>query len=153
MTEHRIVVGMEGSGGAKAALRWALSEARWRSSIVEVVTAYAPTYVSTAPDFNYVPLDPLDLKSEISQMQERVVNEVLGQVDASGIEIRRTMLKGRPVDLLIEASHRADVLVVGSRGRGGFRGLLLGSVSQQLAQHATCPLVIVRPDLLIDPMV
>lgn len=143
---------MEGSGGAKAALRWALGEAGHRDCLVEVVTAYAPTYVAAAPDFNYVPLDPVDLKSEVQRMQERVVNEVLGQVDAGAVTIRRRMMKGRPVDSLIEAAAGADMLVVGSRGRGGFRGLLLGSVSQQLAQHASCPLVIVRPDLVFDPM-
>jgi len=150
--DRRIVVGMEGSGGAKAALRWALTEARHRSCVVEVVTAYTPTYVAAAPDFNYVPLDPVDLKGEVQAMQERVVNEVLGQVDATGVEVRRRMVKGRPVDSLIEAAAGAEMLVVGSRGRGGFRGLLLGSVSQQLAQHAACPLVIVRPDLVFDPI-
>lgn len=143
---------MEGSGGAKAALRWALAEAGVRDCAVEVITAYAPTYVAAAPDFNYVPLDPVDLKSEVQRMQERVVNEVLGQVKASDVTIRRRMVKGRPVDSLIEAAAGAEMLVVGSRGRGGFRGLLLGSVSQQLAQHASCPLVIVRPDLVFDPM-
>ena len=73
MTDRRIVVGMEGSGGAKAALRWALSEAKHRDCVVEVITAYAPTYVAAAPDFNYVPLDPVDLKTEVQQMQERVL--------------------------------------------------------------------------------
>lgn len=152
MADRRIVVGMEGSGGAKAALRWALDEAKHRDCVVEVITAYAPTYVAAAPDFNYVPLDPVDLKTEVQQMQERVVNEVLGQVAAGDVKITRRMVKGRPVDSLIEAAAGAEMLVVGSRGRGGFRGLLLGSVSQQLAQHASCPLVIVRPDLVFDPI-
>lgn len=152
MSEQRIVVGVEGSGGARAALRWALLEARHREASVEVVTAYSPTYVAASPDFNYVPVDSLDIKTEIERMQDRVVNEVLDVVDAGDIEISRRMVKGRPVDSLIDASREAAMLVVGSRGRGGFRGLLLGSVSQQLAQHASCPLVIVRPDLLIDLM-
>lgn len=147
---HHIVVGVEGSGGATSALRWAIRQAPAYNSIVEVVTAYSPAYVPASPDFNYVPLDASTLKAEVARMQERVVNSVLELVDGSEVEIVRTMTKGRPVDSLIEASKDADMLVVGSRGRGGFRGLLLGSVSQQLAQHAACPLVIVRPDLLVD---
>jgi len=148
--KHHIVVGVEGSGGAASALRWAMREASAHGSVVEVVTAYSPTYGAASPDFNYVPLDPKQLKAEVARMQDRVVNQVLDLVDASDVEVIRTMTKGRPVDSLIEASKHADMLVVGSRGRGGFRGLLLGSVSQQLAQHAACPLVIVRPDLLVD---
>lgn len=148
--KHHIVVGVEGSGGAASALRWAMREATAHGSIVEVVTAYSPTYGAASPDFNYVPLDPKQLKAEVARMQDRVVNQVLELVDGSDVEVVRTMTKGRPVDSLIAASKHADMLVVGSRGRGGFRGLLLGSVSQQLAQHAACPLVIVRPDLLVD---
>ena len=145
--ENRIVVGVEGSGGARAALRWAIKEARCRQACVEVVTAYCTTYVPASPDFNYVPLDPVDLEAEVKRMQENVINEVLASVDAEGVAIRRRMVRGRAADTLIAASADAAMLVVGSRGRGGFRGLLLGSVSQQIAQHGSCPVVIVRPDL------
>jgi nucleotide-binding universal stress UspA family protein len=145
--EQRIVVGMEGSGGAKTALRWALCEAGYRNASVEVVTAYAPSYVPATPDFNYVPLDPVDLEKEVGRMQAEVVEEVVQSMDTSGVEIRRRMGKGRPGDWLIAAAEGAAMLVVGSRGRGGFRGLRLGSVSQQIAHHADCPVVIVRPDL------
>jgi nucleotide-binding universal stress UspA family protein len=146
-TEHRIVVGVEGSGGAKAALRWALSEAVYRSAVVEVVTAYASTYVPASPDFNYVPLDPADLESEVAAMQDRVITAVVDSLPDNTVEIRRSIVRGRPAEALIEAAVGADMLVVGSRGRGGFRGLLLGSVSQQIAHHGSCPVVIVRPDL------
>lgn len=144
---QRIVVGMEGSGGAKTALRWALCEARYRDATVEVVTAYAPSYVPATPDFNYVPLDPVDLEKEVGRMQAEVVDEVVKSMDVVDVEIRRTMMKGRPADSLIAAAEGAAMLVVGSRGRGGFRGLRLGSVSQQIAHQADCPVVIVRPDL------
>lgn len=145
--EQRIVVGMEGSGGAKTALRWALCEATFRKAVVEVVTAYAPSYVPATPDFNYVPLDPVDLEKEVGRMQAEVVTEVVESTDTPDVEIRRRMMKGRPADSLIAAAEGAAMLVVGSRGRGGFRGLRLGSVSQQIAHHADCPVVIVRPDL------
>jgi nucleotide-binding universal stress UspA family protein len=146
--EHRIVVGVEGSGGAKAALRWAIQTARYRGGYVEVVTAYSHTYVPASPDFNYVPIDPVDLEAEVEKMQASVVDEVLAEANCPDIDVRRVILRGRPADTLIKAAHGADMLVVGSRGRGGFRGLLLGSVSQQIAQHGDCPVVIVRPDLL-----
>ncbi len=145
--ENRIVVGVEGSGGARAALRWAIKEARYRDAFVDVVTAYSTTYVPASPDFNYVPLDPIDLEVEVKRMQDSIIDEVLAEVDAQGVEIRRRMLRGRAADTLIAESVNAAMLVVGSRGRGGFRGLLLGSVSQQIAQHGSCPVVIVRPDL------
>jgi nucleotide-binding universal stress UspA family protein len=144
---HRIVVGVEGSEGSRAALRWAIEEARVRGGVVEVVTAYLPTYVPAAPDFGYVPLDPIDLDDEVNKMQQEVVDSVTGQIDAGGVEIRRQVIKGRGADTLIVASAGADMLVVGNRGRGGFRGLLLGSVSQQIAHHATCPVVIIRADM------
>lgn len=146
--ERRIVVGVEGSGGAKAALRWAIQEARFRNAVVEVVTAYSTTYVPASPDFNYVPLDTSDLAQEVKRMQDTVVDEVLDELEACEVEIRRTVARGRAPDTLIRVAEGADMLVVGSRGRGGFRGMLLGSVSQQIAHHGDCPVVIVRPDLL-----
>lgn len=145
--ENRIVVGVEGSGGARAALRWAIKEARHRNAFVDVVTAYSTTYVPASPDFNYVPLDPIDLEAEVKRMQDSIIDEVLAEVEIEGVEIRRRMIRGRAADTLIAESDNACMLVVGSRGRGGFRGLLLGSVSQQIAQHGSCPVVIVRPDL------
>ncbi len=145
--ERRIVVGVEGSGGAKAALRWAITEARYRKAVVEVVTAYSNTYVPASPDFNYVPLEAVDLETEVTRMQGAVVDEVLAEVGDCGVEIKRTVARGRAPDTLIKVAEGADMLVVGSRGRGGFRGMLLGSVSQQIAHHGDCPVVIVRPDL------
>ncbi|MCB0996801.1 MAG: universal stress protein [Acidimicrobiales bacterium] len=148
-SKRRIVVGVEGSGGAKAALRWAFKEARFRDAVVEVVTAFVNTYVPASPDFNYVPLDPVDLEGEVRKMQGAVIDEVLAEFGGDpGVEVRRLLLRGRAADTLISAADGADMLVVGSRGRGGFRGLLLGSVSQQIAQHGSCPVVIVRPDLI-----
>jgi nucleotide-binding universal stress UspA family protein len=146
-TEQRIVVGIEGSGGAKSALRWAIREAQYRGGVVEVVTSYASTYVPASPDFNYVPLDPADLEAEVERMQGHVIDEAVAEIGGTDVEIRRRVIRGRPADTLIAAADGAAMLVVGSRGRGGFRGLLLGSVSQQVAHHGSCPVVIVRPDL------
>jgi nucleotide-binding universal stress UspA family protein len=150
--KHRIVVGVEGSAGSRAALRWAIDEARYRNCGVEIVTAYLPTYIPAAPDFGYVPLDPIDLAGEVRKMQDDAVAEASASAGDHAVPgaLEQRLIKGRAADTLIAAAEGADLLVVGNRGRGGFRGLLLGSVSQQIAQHAGCPVVIVRPDMVFD---
>ncbi len=112
--------------------------------VVDVVTTYLPTYVPATPDMGVVPLNPLDLVTEVQKLQDSIVADVCGRCDLDGIEIRQRLIRGRAAESLIEAAEDADMLVVGSRGRGGFRGLLLGSVSHQIAHHAMCPVVIVR---------
>ena len=149
--ERRIVVGVEGSGYARAALIWALEEAHHRDAMVEVVTCYSPTYVPAAPDLGYVPLDSFDLAAEVEKMQGEVIDSAVAASDfGDEVEIRRTLQKGRPADTLMRASEGAVMLVVGNRGRGGFAGLRLGSVSQAIAHHSPCPLVIVRTGLADD---
>ena len=150
MAANRIVVGVEGSDGSRAALRWAIDEARVRSATVVVVTAYLPTYVPAAPDYGYVPLDAPDLVDEVRKMQDEVVAEALARDDGPPVPLEQQLLKGRAAETLITASEGASLLVVGNRGRGGFRGLLLGSVSQHTAHHAGCPVVIVRSDMHFD---
>ena len=150
MAANRIVVGVEGSDGSRAALRWAIDEARVRSSTVVVVTAYLPTYVPAAPDYGYVPLDAPDLLDEVRKMQDEVVAEALARDGGPPVPLEQQLLKGRAAETLITASQGASLLVVGNRGRGGFRGLLLGSVSQHTAHHAGCPVVIVRSDMHFD---
>ncbi len=147
MTKRRIVVGVEGSGYARAALIWAFEEAALRDSIVEVATAYAPTYVPAAPDLGYVPLDSYDLINEVERMQGEVIDSALEAAGHPEVEIVRTLTKGRAADTLLQAAKDADLLVVGNRGRGGFAGLRLGSVSQSIAHHSPCPLVIIHTGL------
>ena len=149
--ERRIVVGVEGSGYARAALIWALEEAHHRDAMVEVVTCYSPTYVPAAPDLGYVPLDSFDLAAEVEKMQGEVIDSAVAASDfGDEVEIRRTLQKGGPADTLMRAAEGATMLVVGNRGRGGFAGLRLGSVSQAIAHHSPCPLVIVRTGLAED---
>ena len=80
-------------------------------------------------------------KSKAQELIDRMLDEI--GADASGVGIERLPLEGEASRALLDAAADADLLVVGSRGRGGFKGLLLGSVSQKCAQHAPCPLVIV----------
>ena len=148
--KRRIVVGVEGSDGSRVALRWAIDEAHYRSCDVEVVTAYLPTYVPAAPDFGYVSLDPIDLVEEVRKMQDDLVAEATARCAKPTVNVEQKLVKGRAADTLIAAAEGAALLVVGNRGRGGFRGLLLGSVSHQITHHAGCPVVIVRADMVFD---
>ncbi|HJM26804.1 MAG: universal stress protein [Acidimicrobiales bacterium] len=150
MTKRRIVVGVEGSGYARAALIWAIEEAHHRDAVVEVVTCYSPTYVPAAPDLGYVPLDSFDLLSEVEKMQTEVIESAVECANHPEVEVRKIVNKGRAADTLMAAAEGADMLVVGNRGRGGFAGLRLGSVSQSIAHHSPCPLVIVRTGLAED---
>lgn len=83
----------------------------------------------------------------VRRTAEQLVDSELAELggETSGIDIERAVVEGAPAPALLEAAEGAALLVVGSRGRGGFTGLLLGSVSQQCAHHAPCPLVIVPP--------
>ena len=140
-----IVVGVDHSAGAKAALRFALEEARRRQSTLRVVHAY---------QFGYIGANGLDLVvpalgGELADFRQAAVaslDETLREVGAEtdGVSIESRVDQGAAAAVLIEESREADLLVVGSRGHGGFAQLLLGSVSQQCAQHAFCPVVIVR---------
>lgn len=140
----KIVVGIDGSEESKNALRWALEEARLRSAEVVAVHAWeAPPAMpepGPAPGFDLVAILP-----EVQEAGERlvttVVNEVVGDSD---VTVEPVAIAGPPASVLVDAARDADMLVVGSRGHGGFTALLLGSVSQQLAHHAPCPLVIHR---------
>lgn len=145
--ERKIVVGVEGSGGAKAALKWAIQEAKIRHATVVVVTSYSPSYVPVSPDFTYIPVDNFNVEEEVERMQKNFTQEVVAEANGEDVPIVYIRKKGSPADTLMEMAEGADMLVVGSRGRGGFRGLLLGSVSQQIAHYGCCPIVIVRPDL------
>ena len=138
-----IVVGVDHSEGAKAALRFALEEARLRQAKLRVVHAWQFGYIG-APGFEgSLPAVGGDV-AEFHEAAEAALDETLRGVVADGVAIERRVDQGAAAPVLIEESRDADLLVVGSRGHGGFAQLLLGSVSQQCAQHAFCPVVIVR---------
>jgi nucleotide-binding universal stress UspA family protein len=141
----RIVVGVEGSDGSRAALRWALREASLRKATVEVVTAYVFPNAPIYPEVSYVPVEQPALVQQITDMQEAAITS---EQEATGIGdevvVKRHMLPGPAPGTLVRAAEGADLLVVGSRGRGGFLGLMLGSVSNYVTHHAPCPVVVVR---------
>ena len=137
-----IVVGVDGSQSAQAALRFALDEARRRGAVVRAVAAWHVP--GTAYEGAFGPPEPGsvdDLEPHAREALEQAL--VAAAEDAVGVDVESVVKEGAPARVLIEEACDADLLVVGSRGLGGFRGLLLGSVSQQCAHHAPCPVVIV----------
>jgi nucleotide-binding universal stress UspA family protein len=134
--ERRIVVGVDGSDGGYRALEWALAEARYRDALVQIVHAW--TYPAAA---GLAPMSA-DLFSESAAPILEGAMRLAAEVDP-GARVKGETVQRTAALALIEASKGADMLVVGSRGRGGFAGLLLGSVSQQCASHAECPVVVV----------
>jgi len=139
----KIVVGVDGSEPSKDALRWALEEARLRNAELVAVHAWQP--VAAIPEPGPAPgFDMVNVLPEVEEAAERLVNAVVDEVAGDDRTVQRIAREGRTVEVLADAAQDADLLVVGSRGVGGFRALLLGSVSQQLAHHAPCPLLIHR---------
>jgi nucleotide-binding universal stress UspA family protein len=142
----RVVVGYDGSETAKVAARWAADEAVAQGRGLTLAHAVLPP-VSGAGFGATIP-PPLDL---VDSLQEKAKIELLREADAlPGTDIEVCVEIGSPSGLLLDASQKAHLLVLGSRGHGGFRGLLLGSVGSQVASHAACPTVIFREPRVPD---
>ncbi|MGI5238966.1 universal stress protein [Dactylosporangium sp. CA-139066] len=138
----RVIVGIDGSHDARSALRFAFEQASYRGCAVTAVHAYQ--WPPTTGPGEMLPLvyDPAQLRDE-----ERlaVAESMSGWGEQyPDVDVRQTVVRGRPAAVLTELSAGAELLVVGSRGRGGFTGLLLGSVSQAAVHHAACPVVVAR---------
>lgn len=136
--DRRIVVGVDGSVPSKAALAWAIRQARLTGAAVEAVIAWefpsAYGYPAPAVAVNW------------QELAEQVISDAVSEVSGSAgdVEIRETVAEGNAAQALLDASAGAELLVVGSRGHGGFVEALLGSVGQHCVQHATCPVVVIR---------
>ena len=140
---NTIVVGIDGSEPSKQALRWAVEEARLRGGEVEVVCAWQyPALALTHYHGAALPIIAYeDLEKAADELLWDTLLEVLGG-DLS-VPVRAKVVPGQAADVLMHEAAGADLLVVGARGMGGFASLLLGSVSSQVAHHATIPVVIV----------
>jgi nucleotide-binding universal stress UspA family protein len=132
----RIVVGVDDSPGARAALAWALAEARQWGATLEAVMAWS---VLVQPVEEFQP----DFDEDAAA---GVLDRILAEHDTEGVEVVRTLVNELPARALLHVARSADLVVVGARGLGGFAGLLLGSVSQQVTSHAPCPVVVVRAE-------
>jgi nucleotide-binding universal stress UspA family protein len=134
-----IVVGVDGSAGSELALRWAVEQARRTGGTVHAVAAWDyPVNYGVA----YLE-DRVDWAQDARTALKTAVEHVLSGADWPTIE--QHVVQGHPVRVLLDAAADADLLVVGTRGHGGFAGMLLGSVSQHLSAHSPCPVVVVPP--------
>ena len=135
-----IVVGIDGSGTSRMALRWAVAEARLRVAHLKILAAYSWTWPPDEFD------DMSELPEYLGQRFEEMAAEAVAEARAlePGVEVTGGAVLGDPASALLEAGRTAAMVVVGNRGHGGFAGLLLGSVSQQVATHAAGPVVVVR---------
>ena len=147
MRGARVVAAVDGSAGSKAALRFALEDAARRSVPVEAVIAYRP------PDFraDFTVLGPSDqdhmmrtARTQHEDLARALVGEVTQAMPAPAPEVHVRAVMGTPSAVLIRESEGADLLVLGSRGHGGFHNMLLGSTSMQCTMHATCPVTVVQ---------
>ena len=147
----RIVVGVDGSPGAFAALVWALAEAARTGADVEVVSAFP------VDDYWHDPLlaDPrrietlrADTEARARAFVARAMSDpaVTAVPRAAAVEVFFTVAAGEPAEHLVHLARGARLLVVGSRGRGGMRSTLLGSVALHCVVHASCPVLVVRPE-------
>jgi nucleotide-binding universal stress UspA family protein len=137
-----IVVGVDGSDESARALEWAADEAELRAARIRVLSAWhIPTLVYSS---GYVPMVAPSADESTEHATRAIAEGAAGELRHRDLEAEWTVERGNAAEALIDASAEADLLVVGSRGHGGFTGLLLGSVSAQCAAHAHCPVVIVR---------
>jgi len=142
-----IVVGVDGSSGSRTALHWAHAEARLRRTTLSVVTVWQMPSIATLPSFGAMP--PIE---DVSDEAEAALLAVLDEEDvhtSDEVPVETIVAQGSAAPALIEVARDASLLVVGSRGHGGFTGVLLGSVSLHCVNHATCPVVVVRADTVI----
>ena len=136
--EHRIVVGVDGFESSKAALRWAIRQAKLTGAVVEAVTAW---HVPVGTGWVPTP-DMPDYQDDAFTVLAEAIDEMC-TIDPD-VQVCPRVVEGRAGPVLADAADGADLLVVGSVGHGGLAGALLGSVGQYCAHNAACPVVIMR---------
>jgi len=140
---RRVVVGVDGSDLSTDATGYAFEQASGRGLGLTVLHAWSANVYTSG-----VALTALSEPwRELAAEQERITSEAIAQWAATfpNVDVLIRVTQGRPADVLVDASAGAELVVVGSRGRGGFRGLLLGSVSRSVLHRAHCPVAVVRP--------
>ncbi len=138
-TIRTIIVGVDASEQAAAALRWAVAEAE-PGDRIDVVHAWNLNEIAglEAPHLNSA-----NFEVGATRLLHEVVDATIGSDRAAELDIVYSPVHGHPAEELIERSATADLLVVGRRGHGGFKQMLLGSVSRDVVQHAACPVVVI----------
>ena len=141
MTHHNVVlVGVDGSPASLAAADWAAAYARTHGCSLHLVCAYSiPSFTAAALDGGYAALDD----TAIAEGARAVLDEAVARVAVTGVSTTSAVVTGDAAAVLVELSAGAAIVVVGTRGRGGFAERLLGTVSSALPAHAHCPTVVV----------
>ncbi|GAA4733825.1 universal stress protein [Modestobacter marinus] len=143
--QPKIVVGVDGSPSSRQALRWAAGQAQLTGAQLHAVTSWRPPGTHGWE----TPLDAVDWAADARRTLDTAVEEVLsrgGPSPGDADRVTRHVLPGHPAEVLLAQAADADLLVVGSRGHGGFTGMLLGSVGLHVIAHAACPVLVVRGD-------
>ncbi|PRZ33571.1 nucleotide-binding universal stress UspA family protein [Antricoccus suffuscus] len=134
----RIVVGVDGSGASVDAIKWAVAQAALTGASVEAIICWSvPVSFGVAMGA----VETVDWESNSHEILDAALSEAIGD---SGAVVTKKNVQGHPADVLVEASKGAELVVVGSRGHGGFVGAVLGSVSSHVVAHARCPVVVTR---------
>jgi len=140
-----IIVGIDGSGHSRRALEWAVSEAAMRQVPLTVLTVYRAIVGYLGEPVQYV--GDAELTEQALKEAQRETDDVLAELAGSvppSVTVRA--VTGMPAAELLASAEHADLLVVGARGAGGFKRLLLGSVSSHVTHHAPCPVVVIPAD-------
>lgn len=136
-----IAVGVDDSESSHRALRWAAQEALRRHAAIEIITAWN---WDTVEDTSLATTDPATMVTRAEQTQLRAITEVIDPMDKHP-PITRRIVQASATEALAEASQHADLVVVGTHGRGPVRSFLLGSVSLSVIKRAACPVVVMPP--------
>ena len=147
MGESRtVVVGVDGSPESRGALRFALEDARRRGAAVKAITAYlSPEYWAASYGLSALPAIEEVVEDNVIVAREALQTVVAGAPALADVPVDIVALPGAPAKVLLEQAQDAELLVVGHRGRGGFRSAVLGSVGMHCVLHATVPVTVVRP--------
>ena len=141
-----IIVGIDGSAHSARALEWAFKEGALQHAAVTVITVNSVPASPWSGNPLLLAQDPAELEKMRQAAEEMAVKVAsqLGEPQPASVTVRAS--NGFPSKELIDASRDADLLVVGSRGAGGFARLMVGSTSDQVVHHAHCPVVVVRSE-------
>lgn len=137
MDRRPVVVGVDGGSDSLRALKWAADHSSEVNAPLIALTAFQVPMIA-GPYAMAGWEDPASLEKSARDMLDGAVEEVLGEA----ADVEKHVLRGHPAEAIVTASRDARLVVVGSRGRGGFKGLLLGSVSQHVVPHSRCPVVV-----------
>ena len=145
-SQQRFVVGVDGSEESRAALQWSADEAVAHGARLEVVCAWELPFSGLASSYSPAPAglpNPQEVAQGAEDALDKTLREVLG--GETSLDVERVVEAGDPAAVLLGRSEAADLLVVGSRGHGGFSRLLLGSVGEKCVRYAACSVVVIRP--------